>query len=301
VKLVVNGAGVPYPDAVMRGKLRLCGLAPRDIESIMDVLSRQNETGFVNELQLMEQALSLVEKLKERNYLTKFKTVMRYYQARMTRADVPPIIVALEGASATGKSMLALEAVQDLAATRLLGTDTVRQVLRVIMSEKASPELYCHTYQAFTKRQSGPANLDPVVRGFLAQTDLIQPHVVEAVNRISREGADALVEGVHLIPGILGQAGLNVIEALINPPFELHQLMFLDKSRNSGLKTVTTKVDQREKEWQSARAIQEYLVGQAGMNGVPIIEMQDYQTAIKRIRQLVLSRMGSVLGEHRQK
>ncbi len=293
VKLIVEGTEIPYPDSVIRARLRLGRLSGSQIESVMERLRRKHAKGLgvIDEETFADEVLRLVGIESARGP----SLVLKYYEARRRMEGLPPVIVVLEGASATGKSMISLELIQDLAATRILSTDTVRQALREVYSEKTHPELYCHTYQAHTRRQSGPAHLHPVVRGFIAQTELIQPKVVDSVERISREGADAIVEGVHLIPGSMASLGSNVIEVVIDPPAAVHRAMFIGKSLMSGLKTVSADLDVRTKEFTDTRLIQDYLVNTAKASGIPVVPLVEYRDAVSAIRDLILNYMQRAL------
>jgi len=297
VKIVVEGTEIPYPDSVIRAKLRLGGLSGSQLESVMEKIRRKHAkgVGVVDEDTLTLELLELAEMTKRSANHDRLNLVMRYYEARRSSQGLPPVIVVLEGASATGKSMMTLELIEDLAATRILTTDTVRQALREVYSEKTHPELYCHTYQAHTKRQSGPTDLLPVVRGFIAQTELIQPKVVDSVARISREGTDAVVEGVHLIPGSMASLGSNVVEVVVDPPPAVHRAMFIAKSVMSGLTTVSTDLNVRSREFDDTRLIQDYLVNTAKALDIPVVPLVEYSDALSTIRGLVLGYMKRAL------
>ncbi len=223
------------------------------------------------------------------------RIVLEYDRLRAS-GTVRPIVLALEGASATGKSVVALEMVQCLAPTRTVTTDTVRQVLRAVLSAEQYPELFCHTYQAHKYRRAGPEGLNRAVRGYLAQCAVMQPAISGLVARVIYEGVDAVVEGVHLVPGTLEDSrnGDNVLEVVLNPPEELHRAMFLSKGL-TGLRTVDNRTEVREEEFAATREIQEYLVGRGKQAGCHIIEAGDLTTAAGLTRELVLRSMGRLI------
>lgn len=286
MKLQIEGQSIPYPMLVLRGRLRLCGLSQKDTEKIIeqavssfggaDPTDNQMTQAVRNRLKLRRSAVDAFDLVAERERL------------RSAEPPLPPTVLVLEGASATGKSMLGIAMISNLVATRAIGTDTVRQVLRSVYSEKDYPELFCHTYQAHKYKQAGAKELNPIIRGYLAQCELIQPVVCRLVERVLSEGADAVVEGVHVIPGTMSNLGPGVIEVLVNPPVDTHRAMFMTKHAAAKLKTVTDDLKVREAEFTATRMIQDYLVEQARGTGVHIVELSDYDRAERDICNTVV-------------
>jgi len=189
---------IPFPLTSIRGRLRLSGLTDIPISQILADIQKYHSNKKVPTESKLTKFLQDSLNSHSPQIIKNYETLNEYEHLRGVSDEIPPIILALEGASATGKSMLAIDLVHDLASTRFISTDTVRQVLRGIFTKKDHPELYCHTYQAFKHIQSGSPSLDQVVRGYIAQCELISPPLIEMVRRIHEEGAIAVVEGVHL-------------------------------------------------------------------------------------------------------
>jgi len=192
---------------ILRGRLRLSGLSYLEIEQLIEELETTIEDRKLvpSQDELVEECRTLLSRTpKGKAAMGAFDLLTRYETIRRTTSEAPPLVLVIEGASATGKSMLAVEMIACLGATRTINTDTVRQVLRSVYDKSEHPELFCHTYQAFKHRMSGPEEYSNALRGFIAQCELITPHVVRAVERIIEEGTVAVVEGVHLVPGTFG-------------------------------------------------------------------------------------------------
>ncbi|NHJ13556.1 MAG: hypothetical protein EAX95_07750 [Candidatus Thorarchaeota archaeon] len=294
---------IPYPLMALRGRLRLSGLSYLEVEKVVAELqtrirSRQSVT---TQEEVDEIGYSLLEEDSElKRHIEDFNTLARYEKIRRENPEIPPLVLVLEGASATGKSMLAIEMIANLTATRTVSTDTVRQVLRVIYGEEDHPELHCHTYQAYKFKQSGSEEESKVVRGFLAQCDIITPYIIGAVDRILAEGTIALVEGVHLIPGALQGLGRSVLEVLINPDFTTHLSMFKAKHCASGLKTVTDNEQVREEEFRAAREIQDYMLRAAQGSSIAIIGLVSYEETIEALRKTIIEKIVKILHDHRE-
>ena len=282
---------VPYPLFTIKGRLRLSGL---DDSAISELLLEEQVLKFKTVDALISYLLESLESY-ETEIQSNFETLTRYEQIRGENQGVPAIIVVLEGASATGKSLIALELMKDLAATRFISTDSVRMVLRGILSQEKYPEIFCHTYQAHKHRQTGPKNLDPILRGYLAQCEVILPHIVKMTEGIVAEGANAVIEGVHLQPGAMKDLNTGVVEVLINPPPSTHKAMFSGKHNLEKLRTVSEDINVREREFEATRSIQEYMLTAAKEREVSIVQLISYEEARKSISSLILERVGKLL------
>ncbi|MFX1605647.1 MAG: hypothetical protein ACFFDD_07045 [Promethearchaeota archaeon] len=291
MKLRLRDEMIPYPLSTIKGRLRLSGLSD---SAISEVVSSQ----AIGEIETEEMLFNYIREALDSydsSILSNFEILTKYENLRGEFPELPALAVIIEGASATGKSLIALELLHDLTATRFISTDTVRQVLRGITSEEKNPELFCHTYQAHAHRQAGPDDLDPVVRGFLAQCEVMSPHIESVTKRVVNEGAISVIEGVHIQPGSLQGLSSGVIEFLINPEYELHKAMFTSKHEIGKLTTVCDDKAIRGKEFECTRAIQDYMIGKATSEGVNIIDLKSYDEAHKTISSLILARVRDLL------
>ena len=286
MKVRLRGEAVPYPLFALRGRLRISGLNDK---AISEVVLGSLDCTFDTEKALLNH---IRESLKEhqKSIQTNFETLTNYENIRSDVQEVPPIVVVLEGASATGKSLIALQLMSDLTATRFISTDSVRQVLRCIMKKEQYPELFCHTYQAHLYKTAGPPDLDPVIRGFLAQCEIISPPIKAMTERVIAEGAIAVIEGVHIEPGTLQGLSPSVVEVMINPDRNIHRAMFSSKRDIGKLKTVSEDPNVRNREFEATRTIQDYMIQIAKQSNVPIITLTEYDDAFREICSLIISK-----------
>lgn len=294
MRVRIQDQEIPFPVTTLRGRLRLSGLTDVDISKILFDIKNNQITTESELAKFVEDAL----KSHSPQIIKNYETLNAYEHLRGVSNEIPPIILALEGASATGKSMLAIELVQDLASTRFISTDTVRQVLKGLYSKKNYPELYCHTYQAFKHKQSGNSSLDSVVRGYIAQCELISPPLIEMVKQIHAEGAIAMLEGVHLQPGSITHLSKGTIEILINPNERIHKAMFTSKLVAGKLKSVSKDSHTREEEFQSTRKIQDYMINEAKKHDLSIITFESYEDARSEILKLIIDKIEQIIGDH---
>ncbi|MGY5876655.1 MAG: hypothetical protein RTU30_12985 [Candidatus Thorarchaeota archaeon] len=296
---------VPYPLAILRGRLRLSGctvaVASVILHNVIQNLSPVEGHPLEEELvrKVRQDLVNFDDGRGLRTY--RFDVLTEYESLRRSNPDIQPVVLVIEGASATGKSMVVLELMAILGVTRFVSTDSIRQILRATSSEQEQPELFCHTYQAHKHRQSGPENLSPVVRGFIAQYELLEPSLKETTSRIVDEGAEAIIEGVHLIPGMFNELSESITEIVLNPDSETHRAMFTSKSSAAGLKSVSDKHEVRLREFEATREIQDYLVSKAQENSVLVMNLIDYDQAVEAICDHIFQRVKELIEEARLK
>src|SRR6266481_3431298 len=111
-----------------------------------------------------------------------------------------PVIVLVGGATGTGKSTAATEAAYRLGITRVTSTDFVRQTMRAFFSHEFMPSIH---YSSFEAGDGVPDADDPLVTGFLDQSRNVLVGVRASLERALHEGWSMVLEGVHLVPGLL--------------------------------------------------------------------------------------------------
>ncbi|MBD3404748.1 MAG: hypothetical protein GF411_01275 [Candidatus Lokiarchaeota archaeon] len=277
---------IPFPLVVLTGRMRLSGLSWVLAENITQQIRQQRPSNLIQAC--TEHISSFSSEAAE-----KFVVLTQF--SKSSEKQTPSIILAIEGSSATGKSILAMGLLRALSASRIVSTDTIRQVLRVKGSSEKHPELYCHTYQAHKHKQTGSKDLDPIVRGFLAQCELITPTISRLVERLVNEGTTGLIEGVHIVPGNLQKLGEGIIEVLIHPSQKIHEGMFISKGKDTKLKTVSKEESIRVAEYEATRKIQDFMFQRAEMNNCHIVEMKDFDKAESMICDIVYSKVKEIM------
>ena len=117
--------------------------------------------------------------------------------------DERPLILLLGGTSGVGKSSLALEVARRLSIARVLSTDSIRDVMRVMVSNDLVPTLHVSSFEAHSRLVSDVREgLDPVIEGFLEQSRTVAVGVRAVIERAITEGTNTALDGVSLVPGL---------------------------------------------------------------------------------------------------
>jgi 2-phosphoglycerate kinase len=216
----------------------------------------------------------------------------RAWQAVLRRER--PVIVIIGGATGTGKSTLATELAYRLGISRITSTDVVRQVMRAFFSPALMPSLHFSSFEAgggMKMPMPDPDQGDRALYGFIQQAEQVAVGVVAVVERAVLEGLSTVVEGVHLVPGLVepppGHDATIVNVMLAIEDEEAHQSHFVARDSASGGARALERYLQHFGE---IRRIQDYLLGRAQRMNVPVVDATDGDAALRSVLDLILER-----------
>jgi len=128
----------------------------------------------------------------------------RYLRLAELGGSNRPLIVLIGGTTGVGKSTIATEVAHRLGITRIVSTDSIRQVMRGIFSADLMPAIYESSFNAWRGlRVPVPAGADPVIVGFREQTAVVTTGIKSLIQRAVLEGVSMVIEGIHLVPGYI--------------------------------------------------------------------------------------------------
>jgi len=208
---------------------------------------------------------------------------LRSYE-ELRRLDLP-LILLVGGATGTGKSTVATEVAYRLGITRVTSTDFIRQTMRAFFSEEFMPSIHRSSFEAVS---SAEESVDPVLDGFFEQTRNVLVGVRAALERALQEGWSIVLEGVHLVPGMLPPIeGALVVHCVleIEEP-QAHAAHFWVRDATSeGLRPVQRYLDALD----DIRVVQTAIVERAQRAGVPVVENSNIERTVATVMELVLA------------
>jgi 2-phosphoglycerate kinase len=218
------------------------------------------------------------------------RAVRRLRQFRDLQELDLPVILLVGGGTGTGKSTVATEVAYRLGITRVTSTDFVRQTMRAFFARDFMPSIHYSSFEAalgLTKAEEEESG-DAALLGFLDQTRNVLTGVEAALQRALDEGWSMVLEGVHLVPGMITtelEGALVVQCVLAIRDEEIHRTHFWSRDVDSdGVRPSDRYIEGLPE----IRMIQEYLLERAARYDVPVIENERQRDAIAATMNLVL-------------
>jgi 2-phosphoglycerate kinase len=128
---------------------------------------------------------------------------VRYLVWRGNQDRDRPLILLLRGTAGAGKTSLAHEVAHRLGVSGVVSTDSIRQIMRIMLSPELMPSIHVSSYEAHTVLH-GPPGTDAVIEGFRAQAAAVSVGVRAMIERAIAENTSLILDGVSIVPGILG-------------------------------------------------------------------------------------------------
>jgi 2-phosphoglycerate kinase len=207
--------------------------------------------------------------------------------AELQELDVP-IIVLVGGSTGTGKSTVAVEVAHRLGITRVASTDFIRQTMRAFFSPEFMPTIHYSSFEA-GRALDEEVTGDPAIVGFLEQCRHVCVGVDAAIRRAMTEGWSMVLEGVHLVPGLVPtqvEGALLVHVVLEIADEDVHRVHFhVRDSATGGVRAMEKYLAHID----DIRRIQTYLSGRARREGVPVVENANVERSIDQVIRLVMS------------
>jgi 2-phosphoglycerate kinase len=208
--------------------------------------------------------------------------------------DDRPLILLLGGTSGVGKSSLALEVARRLSIARVLSTDSIRDVMRVMVSDDLVPTLHVSSFEAHSRLVSEVREgLDPVIEGFLEQSRTILVGVHAVIERAIKEGTNTALDGVSLAPGLFDvsewqdRAHVLFLLAADEDRESLHGHL-VARAHGRGARAS----ERYMQNFQEIFRIQEDLLERAELFGIPVVDVQDLESAARQVVSYVVDQLG---------
>jgi 2-phosphoglycerate kinase len=187
----------------------------------------------------------------------------------------PPMLVLISGATGVGKSTTAVNLAHSRSFSRLLSTDAVREVMRVMDEDGHGP---LHR-SSFSRGEAGDAVLD-----WQDTCIAVEAGVLATIERARREGIDLVLEGVHLEPSARllrswTEAGGIAVGVVMYVDDEKQHTSFLKQRENNSFRNAERYISALPR----IRAIQESLLNKAKIADWYTLDPTRVEDSLERI------------------
>jgi 2-phosphoglycerate kinase len=283
----LGGEAAPYSKGLMARVLTAVGVS----EELAYELARRTEADLAARRAIgvdLERMRELAVDLLGEEAGT--RAVRRLQRFRELQDLDLPVILLIGGGTGTGKSTVATEVAYRLGITRVTSTDFVRQTMRAFFAKEFMPSVHYSSFEAalgLSKAEEEESG-DVALLGFLDQTRNVLVGVEAALQRALDEGWSMVLEGVHLVPGMLetNLEGALVVQCVLAiHDEEIHSTHFWSRDLSSdGVRPL----DRYLAALPEIRMIQDYIVERARRSDVPVIENESREDGISSVMELVL-------------
>ena len=167
-------------------------------------IASEVRTELLAEERLVVEEEEVLARVRAKLQITDALVVPRLDKWRVLRETTEPIVVLIGGATGVGTSTLAADVARRLNIQSVIGTDSIREVLRRAISPDLLPILHKSSFDIKPEDIRMPVDDgDTVLFGYRAQASQVCVGVEAIVERGIKEGTNLVIEGVHLAPEII--------------------------------------------------------------------------------------------------
>jgi 2-phosphoglycerate kinase len=201
--IVITGPddGLPFSKGILSRSLLATAMDPNDAFALAREIERDLISSRVREISRHDLRKLACRVLRR---ISGDETAERYLLWRSYREPDRPVILLLGGTSGVGKSSLALEVAGRLGIGRVLSTDSIRQMMRIMLSPDLVPAIYGSSYDAYERLPREDRRKPPVIDGFRAQASAVSIGIRASLDRAVSESANLVIDGVSIAPGSFG-------------------------------------------------------------------------------------------------
>ncbi len=285
IKVQVNSDIVPFSRGILTRSIQKAGLSTGEAHEIAEIVKKDLANKEVKEVSKREIENLTYKELLNRNeeeIAKKYKIINNIN--RMDKA----LVLMIGGSTGVGKSTIAQELGYRLDIPNLIGTDTIRELMRHMISKDLLPSLHMSTFEAW-KPLLGNIGSDKVIQGYDRQVSYVSVGMKAMISRAKTEGTNMIINGIHVLPGYKftktdDQIVLEYVLKLTDK--EDHKERFI--TRASGSKRPAKRYI---KNMDIVEKIQDFIIDKAKENNVKVIENRNLEQTIDIILEDIYKKL----------
>lgn len=279
--------GLPMSKGLMAKSFMATGLSPSRAyvaaQRVQDELRAQGRME-VTLAELHEHAEYVLSQETEPEFAVRYKRLIEISQRER------PLIVLIGGTTGVGKSTIATEVAHRLGITRVVGTDSIREVMRGIFSRELMPAIYESSFDAWRGlRVPVPHGASPVIVGFREQAAVVATGMKSLIERAVLEGVSLVLEGIHVAPGYIEPSQFkdaSVVQVLISvEDEETHRSHFyIREVQTEGMRPF----ERYRANFPNIRLLGHYVEELAVEHGIPVVYSQQLDRTVAEVLELIV-------------
>lgn len=274
------GLGLPFSKGLMATSILATGTETDQAYAIAAEIQRELTGRAGSNIDAHELATLAATMIEAR---AGAEAAARYQTWRRLRREGRPLLLVLGGAPGVGKSTISTRLAVRFGITRIVTTDTIREVLRTVIPATVLPELHVSTYE------SVGAGADPA-EVYVRQARVVGGALVSVVRRLLTERRSVIVEGVHLLPGeLVGALGEHPSRPVI-----VELLLLLEDAVAHRAQLAARRAGEPERggqrsldQFQTIRTLHDLLAARARSAGVEALDLGAPRRLTERLLELV--------------
>jgi len=280
--------GLPFSKGLMAQSFMATGMAPSRayaVAAAVEKAIRDSGSTQVSTAELHDLAAEMLRSTAGDVYADRYVRL-----AEVARSD-KPLIVLIGGTTGVGKSTIATEVAHRLGITRIVSTDSIRQVMRGIFSKDLMPAIYESSFNAWRGlRIPVPQGADPVIVGFREQTSVVTTGIKSLIERAVLEGVSMIVEGIHLVPGYIDPCefhNASVVQLIVTVDEEdAHRSHFyIREVQTDGGRPL----EKYRANFDNIRLLGHYIEDLAQEHGVPLVHSLQLDKTVAETLELIVN------------
>ncbi|MFX1518869.1 MAG: 2-phosphoglycerate kinase [Promethearchaeota archaeon] len=280
----------PYSKGLLATRMMVTGLDLADAYKTAEAIALEMELQDIWELtedELNNLVSEILDKEGKKKHANRYRNFLKF------KDRYEPLIVLIGGATGIGKSTIALNLAARLAISHIVGTDTIREVMRKVLSPELVPSLHSSSYAAHESMKEYVSPIyNKIIIGFEEQARLVVSGIESVIDRALTEGISIIIDGVHILPSIIDPKILkspNIIPVFLYlSNAETHMKRFHERAKT---KVMRKPLEDYLDHFDGIRTIQDHLLEQARLHGIPSIENILIETTIRQVLDIVFERI----------
>lgn len=295
--IVKEGRETPFSRGVLAQTLTQAGAGTE----IAYRISSEIRAELIAEERFTVEEEEVMARVRAKLQVTDAVSVIRLDKWRLLRESSEPVVVLIGGATGVGTSTLAADVARRLNIQSVIGTDSIREVLRRAISPDLLPMLHRSSYGIKREDIRVPVSEDErVLYGYRAQASQVSVGVEAIVERGLKEGTNLVVEGVHLAPEILLNRYIdhpNVCSLVVYLSGEkMHEDRFQVRAMGTSMRRPA---EEYIYHFDEIRQIHDYIYESASRLGVQTVENLTIENTSDAAVEIVASRVSGIAARAR--